>query len=137
MSKIGKIFLIITMILSFAMVVVGFVFYLYFSNIASNETLMNMLERMLKNYGIMDSTGYSPLFQTTGVVETVKNLGALILGVGFMSIPCAIACIRALRYPTKGRMIGVIVCGVIGLNVVGIFSGIFALIGYSRDGELY
>lgn len=137
MSKVARILLIVTMALSFLMVLGGIVLYAVMMYAANNEGMMTMIQRVLENYGIVDSNGSSSFFSTSDLQATLTSLASLIMGFGFLGIPCAIACIRALKYSTRGRVIGVIVTGVIGLNPLGIFTGIFSLIAFKRDDELY
>ena len=137
MGKVARILLIITIILSFASILAGFILFAVFTNLASNEAFINMAEKVLLNYGIINADGSSTILGTSSVAETLNAFPSILLVLGFMNLPLAIASIRAVKDATKGRLIGVIICGAICFNIFGIIVGILNLIAFNRHGYTY
>lgn len=138
MGKVARILLIITMILAFVLIVVGFIMFGVITSGTTNETLRTMIERFLINNGLLDESGNSTLFGTTGGVEAaISTLASLALSFGFLGLPYGIAAIRAIRYSTKGRLIGVLICSFISFNPIFIVVAILNLVCCIRDGAYY
>ena len=138
MGKVAHILLIITMILAFASIVIGFIAFGIITSSATNESLRNMVEKILINNGILDESGNSQVLGTQGGVDVaISTLATLVLGFGFLGIPYGIAAARALRDSTKGRLIGCVICAAISFNVIYLVVAIINLVCCCRDGEYY
>lgn len=90
----------------------------------ASEPMYNFIERVLTNYGIVDGSGNSSFFETTGVLRTFRMI--LIIYMALILVP-SILCLNVLRNKGPIRYKSIIVTGAISLNLFAVMAGIHLL----------